>query len=357
MFRIPRAAIGAAALCILAGSSASAQLVNDINGLRVRRNVFQFDPGTALTVTANPGGPVVGTTISPVPTSVVIDERGFTNNGSAFQANRHDLLFSSDGGTTSRPFLNQQPFDLSVDVTLLAGSNTPTKEAGFRINNNGFDGLFVVKTDTHEIAAFAGGLPYYSFTLPLPDGSGVPDYDSGETVNLRMVYTPPIFTDMMLTTRGTIQYVINVGGGPVSSPALEFGGNEGGIVNGSFIGVYTQAAGPVGNSTDFATTTFANFDLDGPPVVDDADFNDDDTVDGDDFLIWQRGLGVPNATFGQGDANHNQIVDAADLAIWKNQFGMGGMLVSAVPEPRSLALLLMGVAVLSRLRLVLRPEV
>ncbi len=70
-------------------------------------------------------------------------------------------------------------------------------------------------------------------------------------------------------------------------------------------------------------------------AVDDADFDNDSDVDGNDFLIWQRGLGAGtnNAT---GDANGNSAVDGADLAIWKTQFGPGGPMVGAigaVPEP------------------------
>jgi hypothetical protein len=84
-----------------------------------------------------------------------------------------------------------------------------------------------------------------------------------------------------------------------------------------------------------------------PPVaaaVDDADFDDDNDVDGEDFLIWQRGVGLPGDN-SQGDANNDGNVNAADLTIWGNQFGQPVPLLanaSTVPEPTSLVLLLLG---------------
>lgn len=75
------------------------------------------------------------------------------------------------------------------------------------------------------------------------------------------------------------------------------------------------------------------------PAGQDGDFNNDNIVDGADFLIWQRGLG-PAGTNLTGDADGNGVVDAADLAIWKSQFGGAPAAVAAVavPEPATLAL-------------------
>lgn len=69
-----------------------------------------------------------------------------------------------------------------------------------------------------------------------------------------------------------------------------------------------------------------------------ADFNNDDVVDGADFLIWQRGFGaVGTGTPATGDANGDLNVNDADLQAWKNQFGTAGS-IAAVPEPASLVL-------------------
>jgi hypothetical protein len=70
--------------------------------------------------------------------------------------------------------------------------------------------------------------------------------------------------------------------------------------------------------------------------TEDADFDDDGDVDGQDFLVWQRGLGVAAATPAQGDADDDDDVDANDLAIWRSQFGEPA--ATAIPEPATIGL-------------------
>ncbi len=94
-----------------------------------------------------------------------------------------------------------------------------------------------------------------------------------------------------------------------------------------------HAGGDIGSPGSFGAAT-----------VNDADFDNDSDVDGNDFLIWQRGLGVGtnNAT---GDANGSGGVDGADLAVWRSQFGTPAVAaVGAVPEPATLALAGLGIA-------------
>jgi hypothetical protein len=72
----------------------------------------------------------------------------------------------------------------------------------------------------------------------------------------------------------------------------------------------------------------------------DADFNNDNIVDGADFLIWQRGFGTSSgATNGIGDANGDGAVNAADLTVWRDRFGSSAAVASvgAVPEPTGFA--------------------
>lgn len=83
-----------------------------------------------------------------------------------------------------------------------------------------------------------------------------------------------------------------------------------------------------------------------PIIVPDADFDDDNDVDGVDFAIWQRGYQL-GSTHAKGDANGDGFVDGADLQIWESQYGnvppIGGFSnsPSTVPEPTSLCLFAM----------------
>jgi hypothetical protein len=98
-------------------------------------------------------------------------------------------------------------------------------------------------------------------------------------------------------------------------------------------------------------TGLARFDYDQvtglAPAVEDADFNNDNIVNGSDFLIWQRNFGS-GTTLAQGDANGSGSVNAADLAIWKAKFGTVGSAaaVAAVPEPAAGLLASLGLAAL-----------
>jgi hypothetical protein len=86
----------------------------------------------------------------------------------------------------------------------------------------------------------------------------------------------------------------------------------------------------------FQAADFDDFSL---IAVGPGDFDIDGDVDGNDFLVWQRGGSpTPNSD--------------ADLTAWKAAFGTGGAAaaVGAVPEPTGLVVMLLGVACLSARR-------
>jgi hypothetical protein len=79
----------------------------------------------------------------------------------------------------------------------------------------------------------------------------------------------------------------------------------------------------------------------------DADFDDDGDVDGNDFLIWQRGLGA--GTNMTGDADGDGMVNGADLDVWEAQFGGAPIATAtaAIPEPGAAAIALAGMGLLA----------
>jgi hypothetical protein len=78
-------------------------------------------------------------------------------------------------------------------------------------------------------------------------------------------------------------------------------------------------------------------------VFENADFDGNGIVDGNDFAHWQRGLGLTGQTNrSNGDANSDGSVTAADLVIWRSQFGtiqpIAIAAASVVPEPETIGL-------------------
>ena len=108
-------------------------------------------------------------------------------------------------------------------------------------------------------------------------------------------------------------------------------------------------AGP--NSFGNAGVAGFSFDVLTNVTADDADFDGNGTVDGADFLIWQRGSGAAGG-LNQGDANNDNVVNADDLEIWKAQFGTGAATaaIGAVPEPAAAILLALGICGIARFR-------
>lgn len=83
--------------------------------------------------------------------------------------------------------------------------------------------------------------------------------------------------------------------------------------------------------------------LESGPGVESADFDGNGSVDGRDFLIWQRGFGQTGQTNNSlGDANLDGTIDGLDLGIWQDQYGQAPLAsLQAVPECGSLVLVLM----------------
>jgi hypothetical protein len=98
-------------------------------------------------------------------------------------------------------------------------------------------------------------------------------YHVGDTVRIRMIYTPPVLANTALpdiqndpnvVTAGTMEYRISINGGSVtSSGALPFTNAWQGLPNDTQIMFRAQNLGDASVSNDSATDTFSNFDFNG----------------------------------------------------------------------------------------------
>jgi T5SS/PEP-CTERM-associated repeat protein len=79
-----------------------------------------------------------------------------------------------------------------------------------------------------------------------------------------------------------------------------------------------------------------------------ADFDENGRVERADYVLWRGGAGLAaSATHGQGDADGDGDVDGGDFLIWQRQLGLTTASVIAaatVPEPPTVALLVAGCA-------------
>lgn len=229
---------GALSACIL---PAVAQAAVNINGLFESPRVFNdFTTSTLNIDTSN------------FPVSATIDDRNLTDDGIGGNfANRHDLLFSSDGGTSPHQFDIDDGFTVKGIFNLEVGSVAPRKEAGIRINSpiTG-DVQFIINSDAGEIVSFGGGAQSYSFS-----GGPQPDYVPGTDILLGLTYsggtssprTVDYFIDRDPSTPGGIEFAI---AGPFVWSNL-----ENGPVNFN-VGFYGQVS--PANANDFMTLTIDN---------------------------------------------------------------------------------------------------
>jgi hypothetical protein len=85
-----------------------------------------------------------------------------------------------------------------------------------------------------------------------------------------------------------------------------------------------------------------------------GDYNQDHSVDAADYIVWRRTLGRVGAGLA-ADGDWSGIVDAGDYRVWRANIGRttagGGLGGSAVPEPSTVALLLVCLAAMPSRRL------
>ncbi|OHB75059.1 MAG: hypothetical protein A2W31_04780 [Planctomycetes bacterium RBG_16_64_10] len=317
----------AAALGMILPLTSSPARAMTLDGVFVLERVFNGYPNSTLSVTND------------YPTQVQFEESAFGEQVGAF-ANRHDALFSDDGGTNPRTFDIGESFAVQANVTLEDGSNTPRKEAGIRINSpiTG-DVLFIVNSDAGEIVAFGGGGPFYIFGKNAT-GDG---YTPGQTIFMRMIYQPNSNT---LEDPGTLEYIINRGNGVETSGPLGFDNLEKGPVDFE-VGLYAQAT-PNDPVADFSIVTYTNIaGNDGNATL--GDVNLDGAVNGLDVNPFvERVISGPYQV--EADLNEDGSVDGLDVNPFVDVVVSGGAGMAAeariVPEPATAALAGVGMVVL-----------
>ncbi|MBX3433950.1 MAG: chitobiase/beta-hexosaminidase C-terminal domain-containing protein [Pirellulales bacterium] len=143
---------------------------------------------------------------------------------------------------------------------------------------------------------------------------------------------PANFALTMSGIGGTIYYTLD----GVTDPRTIGGG----VNPSSAVQVYTGAVALGSNTTVKARLRTsgglwsglveASFQVPATP----GDYNGDQTVDGSDFLAWQRQFGSPAVPAGHGaDGNQNGVVDAGDLGLWQEHFGAAPTTVAAAVLP------------------------
>jgi MYXO-CTERM domain-containing protein len=231
--------VALAAACVVCASGAA--LAVEPNGVVVTPRIFNDYPNSTLNI------------VNDFPNLVSFDE---TNFGAGGFANRHSAYFSTDGGATARDFGYNDAFDLAVSVSNTSDPITG-REAGFHADLFGFG--FFGALPNGEIAAFGSILPFHSF------GGGL--WTPGQEITLRVIHRPGEGDGVnplpMGAAPSTIEYIYDLGSGPVSSGLKAFTGTEGGIPeNFSFLfGVGTQNAGAPGGT---AHVEFRNFVVPAP---------------------------------------------------------------------------------------------
>ena len=231
--KLTAALLATAAVASVAGSALARPLApGDINGLFEVPYLFADRPDSNLTITNN------------FPTSYQIQENNFGNGGFA---NRHTAYLSDDSGTSPFDFNYDDAFNLCIDLTIASGD--VTVETGFQLDGFGL-GMFGL-LGNGEIVSFGTLFPFFSFGVVAPA-----NYQG--SLSLQMIHRPGDGNGVDPLPLGgnpsTVEYIYDLGGGPVSSGLVPFGTGEGGIVNAANMligfGVQNNQAHPTLGTSD-----------------------------------------------------------------------------------------------------------
>jgi hypothetical protein len=171
--------------------------------------------------------------------------------------------------------------------------------------------------DTYNVSTAAGGIFAGLSNFSFSDGAAFSNLDSQTYhVNAADVIAPQAGAQYALN------YVGGAGGAGIQATGV---GGRGNIV---LLGFPFETIVSPAMRTLVMDRVLGFFSV-SAFVPEDADFNDDDLVDGTDFLVWQRHMGVSVPPLTNGDADGNGSVNGADLTVWRDQFGSVSTAVAA----------------------------
>lgn len=319
-------------------------------------------------------GPVIVGAAVPAAQNVTLHKNGF--DGTYYEV-------TTTGDATSSVTGRYNAFAISGSSTdstsLSVGLNATTGVAGQQSGSVGIDNLDVTTSgsaghgandadDTinvmfdvldHAEPSFIGGGSQDTLLInfgTVSQGSPSPtlDFDIFNLVNTAS-FTADLELDSMLGSGDT---------GVLTTDLATFTGGSALAAGASNMFTAMLDTSSAGTFTASYTLSFSDEDLPGATtladltlnlmgtveaaIVENADFNGDNFVDGSDFLIWQTGFGI-GTTLAEGDANDDNSVDALDLAVWETQYGVSPLASAAsVPEPTAGLLMLLGMAWVGR---------
>lgn len=296
-------------------------------------------PGWYLLKRADPAANGGGAPYVTVPITGIVAGDGSSNSGAIYSFGTGENAERALGGTasgnatywgngTAGPFSNTPAGWIALALT----NNTAASIGSFNISFDGEqwrDGNNA--TQQTMVFEYGVGADFDSVTWTAPGGA----FD----------FLSPIAT----TTASALD------GNAAANRATGLGGPINGVTwgVGETLWVRWIEINDAGNDHGLAIDNLTVSTGDVPPPTNNADFNNDNVVDGADFLIWQRGFGAtgqPNKS--TGDATGDGNVNGLDLDQWKAKFGQAPAVaaIGAVPEPATLGMLAVAVAGLAGLR-------
>lgn len=111
---------------------------------------------------------------------------------------------------------------------------------------------------------------------------------------------------------------------------------------------YIPGGGTTTSSYDFNSSGGGSVVIPAPAAQ--GDYNGDGLTTGHDLLAWQRTLGRSDLPLAGADGDGSGTIDAADIAVWKQNFASASSTLSPVPEPETLAMIVVSISMPALIR-------